>query len=336
MALEPIVSLVDTNGVIVNPAGTILHRPTPFFAEIAPLTFAERGLLSWGGIEGDYADENNALVHVSPNETGLQTLSLYLEGYEDPVPTISAEVFPSNSLVSVNLFLIVDAQGNVPVGYDPSIMSNAVSLANRTFAQAAMEFVWDGSCTIVTNQSWYSTVLSLPVEGERDFVNELCEFCPDSAGVTVFLNTSFTNRVGSSVALTLSTGIPGVTHGILIPIGMLELALQHELGHACGLIDIFPMSSPFQQEPSLNDRIVSIQKMPGDWTGEWGYYRTDVTMVDVIHRMLMFNLNLPGVEFGMDIPSGPVRGYNVKGDSGMLSVGLEALSRTPVSRRLIP
>ena len=139
-------------------------------------------------------------------------------------------------------------------------------------------------------------------------MDELCEFCPDSDGVTVFLNSSFTTPNNKSVALTLSAGVPGVSHGMLIPIGMLELALQHELGHACGLIDIFPTESPSQQEPSLYDRTVSIQKMPGDWTGELGYYRTDVTMVDIIHRMLMFNLNLPNVEFGTDIPSGPVRG----------------------------
>mgnify|MGYP003303014301 CR=1 FL=1 len=104
-----------------------------------------------------------------------------------------------------------------------------------------------------------------------------------------FVNSFVVRREDGSISPSTTTGLC-CSNGIIVGSRAVDSTLAHELGHACGMHDIYDERSVLSVSGC-----VSKSRMPEDWTGgcdgvkEPGsrYYEVNRGMNTVISRMLM-------------------------------------------------
>lgn len=160
-------------------------------------------------------------------------------------------------------WIIGDANGNCH--FTPSSVSNLVSEVNGLYRQVAMSF--DIKEMLFTNDVSLTAV---------DLSNELqkAKVCAIGSG-TEGLELYFVNELrGRATAVHRSTGI-------IIGPSANGRTLGHEIGHACGLPDVYD----FHRETTLSiTGAPTKDRMPNDW----GWYPTNVTQKMVVSRLLMY------------------------------------------------
>ena len=116
--------------------------------------------------------------------------------------------------------------------------------------------------------------------------------------------------------------------GIIVRNSANARTLAHEIGHGCGLYDIFIDHNDFV--PSFLLENAKSEWMQDDWNNGTGcrYYDPVLQHKDIIQRLLMFgNSN----EIKSDIPWGFVHGLSKGGEAGDISVGRERMTLSPRS-----
>lgn len=163
-------------------------------------------------------------------------------------------------------------------------ISNMVVDVNRVFRQVAMSFEVE-SC-VRTNDFALQVIYDTNTT-QRAKVYALL---PNGNGLKLF----FVNRIdGDRVAF-------WNPYGIIIEKSATFKDVAHEIGHACGLEDIYSeyIGSNFVIEVSGP---ISKARMPDDW----GRYSSDTDQGEFVKRLLMYGIN---DRKGVDIPYGDVDG----------------------------
>ena len=109
--------------------------------------------------------------------------------------------------------------------------------------------------------------------------------------------------------------------------------LAHELGHVCGLTDIYDEHVDLYGTLVTvgNDLVRSIWE-PLDWNdgSSPAYYAPTLKQADLIKRLLMYG---GPAYLGVDIPRGSIYGVDTTGFIGLQAVGLSApMNRIPIQR----
>lgn len=123
--------------------------------------------------------------------------------------------------------------------------------------------------------------------------------------------------------LSLSNEMDGIT----IEAGATGRTLAHEIGHACGLKDIYTSLDLNGTNVSLENTPVQLAFLPGDWchdapNGGYGPLKHP----EIVIRLLMLGID---IQNAVDIPSGAVLGLNKNGQTNLVNVGLEHMNRQP-------
>ena len=174
-----------------------------------------------------------------------------------------------------------EEDGRLVEAIDQSNLTNEIAGVNRIFRQAAMSFRLR-RC-VITNDEALATIDS---DDRNQQIPLFMALQADGA-----LNLFFVKRVVGAAAFQTEFGI------VMGPNCGAEL-IAHEIGHACGLQDIYDEHS----ETGLSlDGSPSRDRMPDDW----GRYRRGADQRDVIKSMLMYGYT---ARDGCDISYGDVFG----------------------------
>ena len=162
-------------------------------------------------------------------------------------------------------------------------VSNSVDIANRCFSQVAMSFEI-ASINYIDNDSFRVVNFTNQVQ-----YLSLCNVTNNTGGLEVY----FVDRVdGGANAFQLNEGI------VIGKERSTDFTLAHEIGHACGLSDIYDFWDG-----------MSVTGMPQKvyFTHDWGWYPENVTQAQLVQRLLMYGFNTDSTHKG-DISRGDVYG----------------------------
>ena len=169
----------------------------------------------------------------------------------------------SAETIGLHCWIVANNEGVSSHSY--SSVTNDVIELNKIFAQVAMSF----SIQSVTYTN--STHLTNIVFTNDQHIAELCSITNGTGGLEVYFVETISDyanavRVPSGIAISS-------THN--------RTTLAHEVGHACGLADIYE---------SYRETNLSVTGMPCKaWLPrDWGWYPENVSQVDLIQRLLMY------------------------------------------------
>ncbi len=180
-------------------------------------------------------------------------------------------------------WIVCDDEGRSP--HSEVSLSNQVASLNRIYSQVAMSF------SIESISYTNSTRLSF-VDYTNDVQNaELCNLTNGTDGLELYFVKSITCDVDAfHWAL-----------GVVVGEQANDTTLAHEIGHACGLSDIYDSYS------CETDLVVTGMPQKVYFTHDWGWYPENVTQAQLVQRQLMYGYNTGSTHKG-DISRGDVYG----------------------------
>ena len=173
-------------------------------------------------------------------------------------------------------------EGDQGTAFSTTQVSNLVSDVNTIFKQVVLSFEIES--LQITNCNALSTIDRANITQ----ITNLCNISRNTRGLELY----FVNKIrGSSVAFSLNLGTVISANADL-------RAISHEIGHACGLSDIFVEN---EDEMLFVTGLPSKDRMPDDW----GWYPRYVGQNDIIKRLLMYGVTDSS---GVDISYGDIHG----------------------------
>ncbi|MBQ7652440.1 MAG: hypothetical protein IJS15_15890, partial [Victivallales bacterium] len=219
----------------------------------------------------------------------------------------------------------------------PQQVTNLIAGVNRIYEQAGMRFVLESAVCLNTSDSWLNLILDTP-DADKPKRDAICDICQHANVIELYFVHSIDQ---GAMALNNYNAQNQVTGIILSPAATIT-TLAHEIGHSCGLADIYVMDNV--HEHSHSDQLqpvsgsISSQRLPNDWGAthpECHFYFPFVDQPALIRKLLMFGRSS---EFKGDIPAGDIYGIwyiePPDGNSAVkslapVSLGLHT-TRTPV------
>lgn len=146
-------------------------------------------------------------------------------------------------------------------------VTNLVNGVNQVYAQVAMTF------TISSVSYTNSTHLANMDADDDSLCSELCGLSSNTGRLELYFVPVLD---GGATAFQASDGI-------VIGPDANARTLAHEIGHACGLDDIYAVS---EDGALVVSGPPSKERMPNDW----GWYPPSVTQADLVRRLLMYGV----------------------------------------------
>ena len=244
-----------------------------------------------------------------------------------PVPYINGEVF-TPSEVPLTIWIVTNATTDVDA--EVARVNKFITDANKVFKQSAMTlFIQGGSINFTNKQEWYE------LDIRNDQFQDMLDLTALSTN-TKTLEFYFVDRILADKA----TPAFHTDYGIVISKDADSRAFAHEIGHACGLDDIYERDDLNGLGLTIFNLPLEENHLPKDWGG--GYYPLGMTIDKlIIENLLMYGDISPAN--AIDIPSGRVYGVWLEQDTstGVLiktwklenvKVGLEDMARSPTSK----
>ena len=181
--------------------------------------------------------------------------------------------------IKLSFWIVEGIQSNV---YQPSNISNIVEDVNLIFRQVDMSFeivsllcTNDDSIARIDKSNWTQ-------------ISNLVDIAHNTDGLELYFVDDIT---GLSVAFSAKGGI-------VLKKGVNSHTVAHEIGHACGLSDIYTKD---ENETMFVTGLPSKNRMPDDW----GWYPRSMGQSDVIKQLLMYGVSSPDKA---DISYGDIHG----------------------------
>lgn len=322
--VEPITTQAQGN-TVVNPSGIAVGGVATYQIGVYPGSINDAEI-TWSSANTNITFPNGNIgrsVVVGANSPGLATLKVDIGGYSKAPPTIWVKGL-SNTTVKITFFVIHDENG-VPA-VTPEFVSNSLARANNIYSQVAMTFVQQGAINYITNHPLWSFV-------EKDVYPY---FWPESWDITGCTNGTgglevyFVNSIEGANGLHEGSG-----RGILVSSLASINAMAHEIGHACGLKDVY-VDRP---GVAIGTNLTCSAWLPQDWNGGPSpmYYESGTKQELIIKRLLMYGVDSSFATHG--VPMGNVWGVKVGSGTnytlGLTKVGVDnngyPMNRSPVS-----
>lgn len=207
----------------------------------------------------------------------MDPIETYHHGYDGPPPFIKFKGV-TETVTSVRAWILGNEDHYSRTEAEVRAMFEGV---NEIYRQAGMRFVVES--VTFTNMPGY-----LDLEDKADYTTKLRTIC-NIASNTGGLEFYFIDRLkeGHSIACNVKSGSNGSTIGIVASTNATAIALGHEIGHTCGLQDIY-ISDPATTNSVTGS--VSHGRLPDDWgaNSEVGYYPPSLTQAALLQRLLMY------------------------------------------------
>ena len=197
-----------------------------------------------------------------------------------------------SSGVPLDVYVLADDQGANPAA-ERSAFEVMLGQVNSVFSQVAMSFELR-SYSIVSNTEWITV-------RDRSTFLDMLDSCPSTNGIPVYVVVDIN---GPENGLTLPE------EGVCIEFQKGYVVLAHELGHMCGLEDVYATEFNIGDagQPvklSVRDEMARTEWQPHDW----GRYPVETTQGDLIARLLM---NGHTTNSAVDITAGDVYGVRIE------------------------
>lgn len=251
---------------------------------------------------------------------GPDILFFYMPDYLGDAPETVCTVYPTVSRVPLHRFYILDENGNRPT----NLPDDAAALAaiNKIWRQAGMEFYWAGATDVAGHPLYFD------LDETEDGLDTFCMSLPAASGIRICFVNSIRSRDNTTAAFTISEG-NGLSCGIFIPASCPSQTLAHEIGHACGLEDLYLTDQPPAGNPLPVFALpMTADDSPLDTTGAT-FYANGFPKGTFVTSLLMCGNGYSPARG--DISRGRVFAADVTGSTNLLRCGLSSLTRTPSS-----
>ena len=175
----------------------------------------------------------------------------------------------------------IDQNGSSVIPLNAMAISNLMSVVNVYFSQVALDFeIKSIDSTNILELAWVRC-------DDYESLERISEIGGETDGVKIYFVCGLIGDCGVYTP-----------YGIFVDRNVNAQILAHELGHACGLLDVYDSIESVDlsvEGPPSRDR------MPFDF----GRYPVDCSHADVLSRILMYGY---AVETAIDIPYGDVYG----------------------------
>ena len=315
---EPITSdsvTVEGKEYIVNPCCAIIGESTYMRVRVAPKDIPDERI-SWRVLEGiasfPHGNTGRDVVVVAGGIEGdIIILEVDVDGGVGRCPRFELLVTRMRD-VRVYPYLIV---GDVGAELTECQLLDKLTEVNKVYRQVGLRFS-SAPIEVIDNYEWSRFGLS-----KRGICRDIRNYAHKTDGVEVYFIGNGTEMVEYS---TKAIGRAN-SDGIVIRCQAPGRTLVHEIGHVCGLTDIY-------SDDGCAEQLRPLQKawMPSDWNNGTGsrFYSPDKCLLDLIPQLLMYGI---GSGNHVDIPQGFVRGLlrNRKDpsqeESGNAAVGRSAM-----------
>lgn len=171
-----------------------------------------------------------------------------------------------SSSIGLHCWIVADDGGSTP--HSLTTISNNVAELNKIYSQVGMSF------SVESISYTNSTHLTRIVYTNNLHIAELCSLTNGTSGLEVYFIESITDRVAAFCG----------NLGIAVGANYNRTTLAHEVGHACGLKDIYHHH---------DEATLSVTGMPRKaWAPlDWGWYPDFVTQEVLVKRLLMYGFN---------------------------------------------
>ncbi|MBQ7253034.1 MAG: hypothetical protein IJS32_10610, partial [Kiritimatiellae bacterium] len=313
---------ITTNGapLVVNPSGTRTNREITCVATVLPTNIPDSDI-HWevSGAGMDFVGGTNwgREVHLAATRPG-DWVAIVTVSNSTLRPARLCGTVLEKKTVPVFLHIVRDDNGNNPA-MTVTHFDELLAGANRIWEQAAIEFHRVGNVMYTNRTDWQV----IPTNDNNAVYGALQSWDSHTGGVEVYCVQRFNGTVRGR-----NWNIQNSCAGLTIGTNATARTLAHELGHACGLKDIYTnrVSNGVSNSIPLSWR-AGKSWVPRDWCMEapFGGYG-ELMQRDMPPRLLMYGLDGPGAaERRADIPAGRVYGVNASAKRELIHVGLSGM-----------
>jgi len=304
------------SGNLYNPYGIALGGSAWYKMGLLPPTIPDSDIV-WNATQGNVSfphGNTGRIVAVQGDGLGAFTLEATIGGLT-PKPTVFGEVLtPVN--VAVTVWIVRDNNGS-NASVTPTQVINKINEANLIQDQVAMVLNLSGGIHYTNRTDWL-------IMDTSDAANDVMKDLPNYGNG---LKVCFISEISSGVAGVNSTNC------IIITLDAKPNTLPHEVGHTCGLWDIYIAHTNNFSLPDESPSTESIEKIgptkaeymhPKDWGS--GYYPVGFLHTNLVMQLLMYGY---AEDDALDIPCSDVYGVDKLTEKGMVPVGFKRMKRNP-------
>jgi hypothetical protein len=309
---------IATNGapLVVNPSGTRTNREITCLATVLPTNIPDSDIhweVSGAGMTFSGGTNWGREVHLTATRTEDWVAIATVSNSTLRPARLRGTVLEKKD-VNVYLHIVCDDGGYNPA-MTVSHFDELLAEANRIWEQAAIEFHRPSSVAYTNRSDWQI----IPTNDDWVTHDALQSWSSNTCGVEVYCIRQFANSDQPGLSCTNADATAGLT----IISSASPRTLAHELGHACGLNDIYTNVLVNNVEVNLYDGALSRGHAQEDWCVEvrnGGY--GNLTVHPMVCRLLMYGKDSPALASAVDIPTGRVLGLRANGARTSVRVGL--------------
>lgn len=214
---------------------------------------------------------------------------------------------------------------------EPEVRSMLAEV-NDIYEQVGITFYIDSIVVTNISQACFPVYDGLASEDHWSF-DDVAHILPNAGGLKCYFIDSFVDSDDTIAA--------NDTNGMLLTRDASGITWAHEIGHSCGLKDIYVLRNGSEVPVS---ETFEWRHAPDDWNnGSYGartkgsrYYRHNLTHREAITNLLMYGYSVPT---GLDITTGSVDGIvkisRTISEKGSAKTGMfvAGVTRTPIHKR---
>ena len=307
---------ITTNGapLVVNPSGTRTNREITCVATVLPTNIPDTDIhweVSGAGMAFADGTDCGREVHLTASQLGSWVARVAVSNSTLPPARLRGKVLEKKT-VPVFLHIVRDDDGQnaaMTVAHFQELLAGA----NQIFEQAAIEFQLALDVKYTNRTAWLE-ISTIDNWVEHD---SLQAWDCHTGGIEVYCIEQFDDPGQLGLSCTNADETAGLT---IVGCATVR-TLAHELGHACGLCDIY--TDVNEGEVPLYNGVVLNVCAQEDWCREvpdGGY--GGLTLHSMIRRLLMHGRDGPALSAAVDIPAGRIFGILANGRRGLACTGL--------------
>ncbi len=324
LCVEPITDKEYSGGILFNPSVIVIDKPAFFRIDVTPRTYGvQPEHVTWTQVtkNGDVIKEvgEGYGVRVKGTKNGAFRLEISIDCVDlVPKPYFTGQVL-TETVTPIHLYIVHANDGTSPVS--AARFPACLQRANEIFAQVGMRFEW-ASTNHLTNSAWFKQ----SSKNRYAIAKKMTASASGTQGLEVYCIDEFLPQLTADGRIMRTLGLhvnsPKESVGLIMTKHGRNRVLAHELGHACGLRDIYRRSGL--------ESFVSEKQIKNDWSGGkgTGYYRQGLTQNELIGRLLMDGED-EDLHKQVDISNGPVYGEDVQEKRRDIETGVRHMNRKP-------